>query len=102
MTLTIELPDSVRERAAGWSKEALAEVAVNAVVRRLLDEPADDEPIGAFGPVTEEIPMDEATFAALKEARADYDAGRFYTLEEADAHLDVTLDNWKATRDAAK
>lgn len=112
MTLTIELPQSVADRAAEWSRDELSQIAVDAVVSRLLEQDdmtgmtemfnAEGESVGFYGPVTEEIPMDDATIAALKESRADHDAGRHYTTEEVRAYVMASLDDWEAKRNGRK
>lgn len=109
MTLTIELPESLAERASSWSREELSQVAADAVAARLLADDTDDDmteifddsgkSVGFVGQVTEEWPMDNATRAALLEARADHDAGRFYTPEEVHDRVMKTIADWTAKQE---
>ncbi len=107
MTLTIELPKLIADYVTTWDSETLRNIAVEAVVRRIQDDAmkeifdANGESLGFYGPVLEEIPMDDETIAALKEARDDRDAGRHYSTEEMVASSNAALEAWRVQRGKA-
>lgn len=103
MTLTITLPESVAKRAASWTPQELALVAVEAIAKEVrefenLTELFDEngESLGFTGSVPEEYPpIDAATIAEIKDDIAN---GRHYSLEEVDQRLDALFAESKATR----